>query len=287
MIQHRLANFRSLGQETSRRSRRSTPRLSFRSPGVLLAVVVLVLALVAALAPQLFTRLDPISGTFEPLLPPSVENWFGTDAVGRDVFSRVVYGTRESLLGAAIAVGIGLVVGTILGVVAGTTRAEAVIMRVVDVLLSIPALLLSLSVIIILGFSTTNAAIAVGITSVATFARLARSQVLTVKDADFVEAARTSGASALSVLVHHIVPNSLTPVLALAAMQCGSAILQLATLGFLGYGAPPPTPEWGLIIADARDYIATSWWLTVFPGLVIVVVVLATHHLSHALRKEA
>lgn len=258
-----------------------------RSPGVVASVVVLLLALLAAVAPQLFTGQDPISGTFEPLLPPSGENWFGTDAVGRDVFSRVVYGTRESLLGAAIAVGIGLVVGTVLGVIAGTTKAEALIMRVVDVLLSIPALLLSLSVIIILGFGTTNAAIAVGVTSVATFTRLARSQVLTVKDADFVEAAYASGASTASVLWQHILPNSLTPVIALAAMQCGSAILQLATLGFLGYGAPPPTPEWGLIIADARDYIATSWWLTVLPGLVIVVVVLATNHLSRSLRKEA
>ncbi|MBZ8178260.1 ABC transporter permease subunit [Corynebacterium poyangense] len=256
-------------------------------PGVVVALGILALALLAALFPHIFTRLDPISGTFEPLLPPSKDNWFGTDSVGRDVYSRVIYGTRESLIGAALAVTIGIVAGTILGLIAGTTRADAVIMRIVDVLLSIPALLLSLSVIIILGFGTTNAAIAVGVTSVATFTRLARSQVISVARSEFVEASYASGSSPLAVLIGHILPNSLTPVLALAAMQCGSAILQLATLGFLGYGAPPPTPEWGLLIADARDYIATSWWLTVLPGFVIIAVVLASNYLSQFLQKEA
>ncbi|GAB3698382.1 ABC transporter permease [Corynebacterium nasicanis] len=260
-----------------------------RRAGTVLAAAILLLAIAWALLPQLFTTHDPNSGTFAPLLAPNTENWFGTDSVGRDLYTRVVWGARESLAGALVAVLVGLVVGTLLGLVAGTQRGwvDAALMRLVDVLLSIPALLLSLSVIILLGFGTINAALAVGVTSVATFARLARSQVLAVAAADFVEAAYGSGGTRLQVLFRHILPNSLTPVLALAALQFGSAILQLSTLGFLGYGAPPPTPEWGLVIADARDYLATSWWLTVLPGVVIVAVVCAANYLSHTIRKES
>lgn len=260
-----------------------------RRVAAVVAAGVLLLAVLWAFVPQLFTTHDPNSGTFAPLLAPNGENWFGTDSVGRDLYTRVVWGARESLAGALVAVLVGLVVGTLIGLLAGTRRGwvDTVLMRLVDVLLSIPALLLSLSVIILLGFGTMNAAIAVGVTSVATFARLARSQVLSVASADYVEAAYGSGGTQTQVLVRHILPNSLTPVLALAALQFGSAILQLSTLGFLGYGAPPPTPEWGLIISDARDYLATSWWLTVLPGVVIVAVVCAANYLSHAIRKEA
>ena len=158
-------------------------------------------------------------------------------------------------------------------------------MRGVDVLLAIPALLLSLSVIIVLGFGTINSAIAVGVASVAFFSRLVRTEVQRVTRTDYVEAAYGSGASKLAVLTRHILPNSLTPVLAMAALQFGNAILQISVLGFLGYGTPPPTPEWGLLIADSRNYIATSWWLTILPGAVIVAVVLSANQLSSAYRK--
>lgn len=267
-------------------------------PGVWIAGLVVLIAVAWAVVPGVFASGDPAeSGTTEPLLAPSGAHWFGTDAVGRDLYTRVVWGARHSLSGALVAVLVGMVVGTLLGLLAGSSAGAAsqgspgrrwvdtVIMRVVDVLLSIPALLLSLSVIILLGYGTMNAAIAVGVTNVAMFARLARSEVLGVAAADFVEAAYGSGGTAWSVLWRHILPNSLTPVLALAALQFGSAILQLSTLGFLGYGAPPPTPEWGLIISEGRDFIATSWWLTVLPGLAIVLVVLATNHLSQALQR--
>ena len=255
--------------------------------GTAVAAAVLIVALAAALVPGLFTGQDPTVGSHEPLAAPSLENWFGTDAVGRDLYTRVVYGARESLLGAVTAVAVGLVAGTLLGAVAGSARGwvDAVIMRAVDVLLAVPSLLLSLSVIILLGFGTWNAALAVGVTSVATFARLARSQVLGVAASDFVEAAYGSGASRGQVLVRHILPNSLAPVIGLAAVQFGSALLQLATLGFLGYGAPPPTPEWGLLIAEARGHIATAWWLTILPGLVIVAVVVAANHLSQRIQE--
>ncbi|MGP4997911.1 ABC transporter permease [Corynebacterium variabile] len=262
-------------------------------PGVWIAGLIVLLAVAWALVPGLFASGDPTeSGTTEPLLAPSGDHWFGTDAVGRDLYTRVVWGARHSLSGALVAVLVGMVVGTLLGLVAGSVRGgrngwlDTLIMRIVDVLLSIPALLLSLSVIILLGYGTMNAAIAVGVTNVAMFARLARSEVLGVAAADFVEAAYGSGGTAWSVLWCHILPNSLTPVLALAALQFGSAILQLSTLGFLGYGAPPPTPEWGLIISEGRDFIATSWWLSVLPGLAIVLVVLATNYLSQALQRS-
>ncbi|MCZ9310015.1 ABC transporter permease [Corynebacterium uberis] len=265
------------------------PTGAWLRPGTILACGVLAVVVLAALAPRLLTAADPISGTFTPLAAPSWDHPFGTDSVGRDLFARVVHGSRASLVGASIAVAVGMTVGTLIGVVAGTQRGwvDAVAMRVVDVLLSVPALLLSLSVIILLGFGTLNAALAVGVSSVATFARLARSEVLRVAASDYVEAAYGSGGTRWGVLTRHVLPNSLSPVLGLAAVQFGSAILQLATLGFLGYGAPPPTPEWGLLIADSRDYIATAWWLTVAPGVVIIAVVVAVNHLSTLIRKEA
>ena len=143
--------------------------------------------------------------------------------------------------------------------------------------------LLALSIIILLGFGTTNAAIAVGITSVATFARLSRSEVISVRRTDYVEAAFGSGGTFAAVLRRHILPNSLTPVIALAALQFGTAIIAISTLGFLGYGAPPPTPEWGLLIAEGRTYVGTAWWLTTLPGVVVLLVVLSANRLSHAL----
>ena len=282
----------------SRLTGRNLPRPRKAGWGAIVSGLIVVIALAWALVPGLFVSGDPVnSGSTAPLLPPSTEHWFGTDAVGRDLYTRVVWGTRQSLLGALVAVLLGMIIGTLLGVIAGSSRArrgsstgskgswvDTLIMRIVDVLLAIPALLLSLSVIIVLGYGSINAAIAVGITNVAMFARLARSEVLGVASSDYVEAAYASGGTRASVLWRHVLPNSLTPVLALAALQFGSAILQLSTLSFLGYGAPPPTPEWGLIIAEGRDFIATSWWLTVLPGLAIVLVVLATNHLSTVLR---
>jgi len=178
-------------------------------------------------------------------------------------------------------------VGTFLGLIAGSTggRVDDGIMRIVDVLLSVPALLLSLAIIIILGFGTINAAIAVGVASIASFARLVRSEVVRVRRSEYVEAAFGSGGRFWQVLWRHVLPNSLTSVIAMAALQFGSAILSISTLGFLGYGAPPPTPEWGLLIAEGRNYISTAWWLTTVPGVVVVLVVLSANRISAGLHK--
>lgn len=258
-------------------------------PGLLLAWLVIVLVLLWALVPALFTSYsatDGINGAQR--LAPGAGHWLGTDQLGRDVYARIVYGASYSLSGALVAVALGLLVGTGLGLIAGATGGltDSLVMRVVDVMLSIPGLLLSLSIIILLGFGTLNAAIAVGITSIANFARLTRSEVIRVRHSEYVEAARGSGATFSSVLWRHILPNSLTPVIAFSALQFGNAILSISTLSFLGYGTPPPTPEWGLMIAEGRNYISTAWWLTTFPGLVVVLVVLSANRISHAFNRS-
>ncbi|SDR65362.1 ABC transporter permease [Agrococcus carbonis] len=270
------------------RSRAAAPARKRPALTLALSVAVLVIALAWAIVPGLFTAQDPIAGVaLDALQAPSAAHPFGTDATGRDLLARVIFGAGNSLSGAALAVLVGLVAGTGIGVLAGSLGGvvEEILMRVVDVLLAIPGLLLSLSVIVLLGFGVWNAAIAVGVTSIAVFARLARSQVVKVRRSDYVEAAFGSGGSFLSVLRRHVLPNSLGPVLALAALQFGSAILQISTLGFLGYGAPPPTPEWGLLIAESRDYVATAWWLTTLPGLVVAAVVLAANRVAAAIRE--
>ncbi|MCU1442695.1 MAG: peptide transporter permease [Cryobacterium sp.] len=253
------------------------------SPTLVLSVLAIAVVVLWAVVPAIFTPYDPLLSTDAGgLQAPSLAHPFGTDSIGRDLLSRVIHGSIHSLSGAFVAVTLGLVVGTLLGLVAGSIGGivEEIIMRFVDVLLSIPGLLLALTVVILLGFGTINAAVAVGIASIATFARLVRSQVISVRRTEYVEAAFGSGGNFASVLWRHVLPNSMGPVIALAALQFGVAILSISTLGFLGYGAPPPQPEWGLLISEGRNYVATSWWLTTLPGLVVVVVVLSANRIS-------
>ena len=255
-------------------------------PGLWLAWLVMLLAAIAALFPALLTPYSAVEGIAgAQRLAPQAGHWLGTDQLGRDVFARIVYGASHSLSAALLAVAMGGIFGTALGVLAGAVggKTESVAMRAVDVLLSIPSLLLSLSVLILLGFGTLNAATAVGIASIASFARLARGEVVRIRHSDYVEAAFGSGGRFLSVLWRHILPNALAPVIAYGALQFGQAILALSTLSFLGYGTPPPAPEWGLLIAEGRNYLATAWWLTTFPGLVVVFVVLAANRISQQL----
>ncbi|WP_147203000.1 ABC transporter permease, partial [Paracoccus denitrificans] len=264
------------------------PRLRRMQPGLALAWLVLAVVLAWALAPGLFTGFSGVTGVpGNQLKAPGGVHWLGTDEIGRDVLARIIHGARYSLSGAFIAVGTGLVFGTLIGVSAGSVggRTDAVLMRVVDIMLAIPSLLLALSFIIILGFGHVQVALAVGITSIASFARLVRSEVVTVRRADYVEAAFGSGGRFWAVIWRHVLPNSLTMVLAYAALQLGWAVLQISTLGFLGYGAPPPTPEWGLLIAEGRNYMMTAWWLTVFPGLAVIATVLAANRIGRSVER--
>jgi peptide/nickel transport system permease protein len=257
--------------------------------GLLLASLVLVAVILWAVVPALFTNFSGVTGTAgNQLRPPSGAHPLGTDELGRDVLARIIYGSRYTLSGAILAVGVGFILGGFLGLIAGSFGGfvEDLLMRVVDATLAIPSILLSLAFILLLGFGHVQVAIAVGLTSVATFARLMRSEVVTVRQSDYVEAAFVSGGRFLAVLWRHVLPNSLTSVLALAALQFGSAILQISTLGFLGYGAPPPTPEWGLLIAEGRNYMMTAWWLTLFPGLAVMAVVLSANRIGYAIERR-
>ena len=259
------------------------------SPSVALSWLVLVVIVSWALVPWLYTGYSAVQGVpSEKMQPPSAAHWFGTDMLGRDLYARVVYGAINSLTGAALAVGIGLVLGTFLGVVAGSSRriVDDIIMRFVDVLLAIPSLLLSLSIIILLGFGNLSVAVAAGFGAIAGFARLTRSEVVRVRRSDYVEAAFGSGGTFWAVLWRHVLPNSLTSVIAMSALQFGNAILAISAMGFLGYGAPAPTPEWGLLIAEGRNFLAFAWWMSTFPGLIVVALVLAANRISQSIKGD-
>lgn len=257
---------------------------------VVASSVVLLLAVGFALFPSLFASGDPLQGVpAEKLQGPSLAHWFGTDNIGRDVYTRVVHGAGLSLTATLVAVGIAFVMGGVIGLLSGAAGGalDAVLMRIVDVLLSIPALLLSLALVTALGFGTMNVAIAVGVGLVANFARVMRSEVLRVRRALYVEAAFASGARWYTVLHRHVLRNSYAPVVALAAVEFGMAVLAVSSLSFLGFGAVPPTPEWGSLISEGRNYLATAWWMTTLPGLVIVAVVLSAHRIGHAIEDRS
>jgi peptide/nickel transport system permease protein len=275
------------GLPTSRRRpRKAHPWLA---PGLLTSAVWLILVAVAAFAPGLLSGSDPYASDGAALLQaPSGAHWFGTDQIGRDLYSRVVHGAALSLKATLIAVGVGVCVGATVGLAAGAAGGwlDAVLMRVVDVLLAIPSLLLSLAIITVLGFGTINVAIAVGFGSVAACARIMRSEVLRVRQSTYVEAATSLGVRPSTVLLRHVLPNSAGPVLVLAALDFGTAILAVSSLSFLGYGAKPPTPEWGSLVATGRDFLGSGWWLTTLPGLVVVATVLAANRIARALERS-
>ncbi|WP_307804822.1 ABC transporter permease [Streptomyces sp. VRA16 Mangrove soil] len=271
----------------ARRTRRGPAVL--RQPGLALSLFVLLLVLLWAVRPAWFAGHGPFEADpVHRLLPPGGDHWFGTDHLGRDVFARVVYGTSASLRAALLAVAVGLLAGTVLGAVAGTVGGwlDGAVMRCVDVLLALPGLLLSLAVVSALGFGTVQVAVAVGVSGVAGIARVSRAEVLRVRSADYVAAARLAGVRPGAVLLRHILPNSAAPVLVLAALEFGTSVLNVAALDFLGFGAPPPQPEWGALIAAGRDYLATAWWLTTLPGLVLAGVILAANRAGRALERE-
>lgn len=263
--------------------------------GLVLAVTVFTLAIAWAIVPGVFTGYDPIAiDNTARLQPPSADHWFGTDLLGRDLYARTVYGSRASLLGASLAVAVAVLVGSVLGAVAGWFGgiADSTAMRLIDVVLSIPGFLLAITIVVVYSAQTGRtglvpAALAVGLTSAATFARLIRAEVLKVRTSNYVEAAVTSGARSSTILIRHVLPNSLTPTISLITVQLGIAIIWIASLSFLGLGQQPPAPEWGLLVADGRKYIATRGWLTLYPALTIVAVVLSTNHISRHLSKRS
>lgn len=259
-----------------------------RNRGALFGAVVLAIwILVAITAPWLAPR-DPLELNMVGRVGPSASYPFGTDRLGRDVFSRVLYGARISLVMGAVSVAIGLVIGSLIGVVAGYVggRLEAVSMRFIDALLAFPGVLLALVVIAALGPSLMNVMIAVGISAIPEYARLSRATTLSVKERPFVEAARAFGAQDGRIMLRHVLPNISGPLIVLSTLQVGTAILVGSGLSFLGMGAQPPTPEWGLMTANGRDYLDTAWWMSTFPGLAILTLVVAFNLVGEGLRES-
>jgi peptide/nickel transport system permease protein len=252
-----------------------------RRPGLVIAIGWLALVVFAAFFPGLIAPDSPLTVTVDVKTAPSWHHLFGTDEIGRDLFSRVVYGSQLSMRASLIAIAVGLVIGAPLGLLSGYAggRLDSVLMRLVDVLLAIPSLLLSLAVIIALGFGITNVAFAVGLAFVGASARVMRGEVLKIRQNPYVEAATVGGARRARVLFRHVLPNAVEPVLTLASMEFGEAILAVSALSFLGFGVQPPAPEWGALVAEG---LSSAWWLTTLPGLTIVATVLAANRISRA-----
>lgn len=220
------------------------------------------------------------------LLPPSADHWLGTDDVGRDIFSRIAYGARLSLQVGFFAVVGALVFGTILGIVAGYFGRwiDMVISRIFDILLAFPSILLAIAIVAILGASLRNALIAIAIVNVPIFGRLVRSRVISLREEEYIMAARAQGMKHSRIIFHHILPNSLAPIIVQATLGFGTAILEAAALGFLGLGAQAPLPEWGKMLAEARDFIQLAPWTLLAPGLSIMLVVLGFNLIGDGLR---
>jgi peptide/nickel transport system permease protein len=256
------------------------------TPGAILALVVVLLALVAVFAPQVLAPGDPLVGeTADRFLPPGAAHWFGTDELGRDVYTRVVHGAYLSLAAAFTAVVVGAVLGALVGLLTGALGGvfDFVVTRFVDVLIAVPGILLALIVVAGLGFGPWSVALGVGLGAAGSFARVMRAQVLRVKGEEYVEAASVLGVRRAGVLFGHVLPNASRPVLSMAALELGTAVLSVTALSFLGFGAQPPAPEWGALVSAGRDHLATAWWLTLMPGLVVVAVVLAVTRLARAI----
>ena len=249
-------------------------------------LIVAAMLAVALLAP-LLVPYDPSAIHVRAiLLPPSTSHWLGTDALGRDVLSRMIYGTQISLLVGFVAVGIAVVIGVIVGALAGFYPGwvDTVLMRLVDIMLSIPTFFLILAVIALVGPNLLNIMVVIGVTSWMGVARLVRGEFLALKESDYVIAARALGVPARRIIFRHILPNAMAPVYVSTILGIAAAVLVESSLSFLGLGVQPPTPSWGNILTDGKANIEIAWWLSLFPGLAILVTVLGYNLLGEGLR---
>jgi len=253
-------------------------------------MIILTLIILAIIAPIIAPFSSHIYGDVNPkdkLLPPSKVYLFGTDEAGRDIFSRVLYGIRISLFSGIAAAGLGLLIGVPLGLLAGYYKGfvDESIMRIVDMFLSFPPLLLAMTIAAFLGPSLQNAIIAIVITWWPWYTRLVRGQVVSLKEREFVRAAKSIGTSSLSIMYKHILPNCIAPLMVQASLDLGGIIITLAALSFLGLGAQTPVPEWGLIINTSRAYFLKAWWYSIFPGMAIIITVLCFNLIGDGLRE--
>ena len=250
------------------------------------ALTITLFILVALFAPQL-APYGPAQMTYTAIQqPPSLAHPMGTDELGRDILSRVIYGARISMQVGLIAVGIAMTMGTFLGMLAAFLGGfmDNLIMRVMDVMLAFPGILLAIAIVAILGPDLYNTMIAVGVAAIPVYARTARGSTLSVLEFDYVQAAVALGAGHLRILFRYVLPNILAPVVVLATVGIATSILSAAGLSYLGLGAQPPTPEWGAMLSEARAYLRSAWWIATFPGLAIMLVVMAFNLLGDGLR---
>ncbi len=250
---------------------------------VWLAIFYLVLLAVAVIAPGVLTHSDPLlADPVNAQLAPSAAHWLGTDQLGRDLLTRVIYGSRYSLLISVAAMALAVLFGTLLGLIAALARGviDELLSRAVDVISAFPDLLLALMLIAFTGPGTNNLIIALGVASVPRFARVVRAQTYTVMTSSYVEQARTFGLSRFTLITRHILPHAIAQVPALATLGLGTAIIGTAGLSFLGMGPQPPTAEWGLMLAEGRNYLRNAWWIAVWPGVFITLTVIAVNTLG-------
>lgn len=271
--------------------RRQRPRVRLPATALFGVVVVLLLTGAAICAPLLAPTAPDAQVLERKLLPPlslvdGQMYWAGTDTLGRDLLSRLLFGAQVSLLVAVTSTVAQTSIGTLLGLIAGYRRGfwDALIMRVVDIQLTIPYLALAIAVVAILGPSLFNVILVLTVTSWVFFARMVRAEVLTVRELAYVEAARSLGSSDTRLLLRHILPNVANTIIVLASFQTARTILSEATLSFLGLGVQPPTPTWGNMVADGRNYLSTAWWICTVPGIAISLFVLASNLLGNWLR---
>ena len=260
----------------------------FRSPSAKIGGVIFLILLVTAILAPIIAPYDPFElGVGKGLTPPNGTHWFGTDEFGRDLFSRIIYGTRLTLQIGMIAVGISMTSGVLIGLVAGYAGGwiETILMRAVDVLFSFTEILIALAAVAVLGPSLTNAMIAVGISSIPFYARVTYGAVLVEKNKDYFKAAQALGAKHFRLIFRHLLPNVLSPIIVVATVGVSVAILAASALSFLGLGAQPPSPEWGAILAAGRDYFRSAPWITTFPGVAIALTVLSFNLLGDGLRE--
>jgi peptide/nickel transport system permease protein len=268
--------------------RRGTLRRLIANPLSAAGLALVLFAIAVALAAPLIAPADPIAMMPDlRLQPPSLAHWMGTDDGGRDILSRIIFGTRSSLLTALGILATASVTGTAIGLAAGYFGGwvDEILMRITDMFLAFPALVLAMGLAATLGPSLFNAMLATAVVWWPWYARLVRGQALHLKQEAFVEAARVSGASALRIAFHHILRNCFTPIIVQMSLDIGYAILTLASLSFIGLGAQPPTPEWGSMVSLGRDYFLDQWWMVTFPGLAIFLAVMAFNLLGDGLQE--
>ncbi|MDU6305186.1 ABC transporter permease [Faecalispora jeddahensis] len=283
----------TVGKEQSKKRKRSQMteiwrRMRRNRLAMFGLVIVSILIIVAIFANQIadYNTVAIKQNVVERLQGPSAEHWAGTDEFGRDIFARLVHGARISLLVGVVAVCIALVTGGILGAIAGYFggTVDNVIMRIMDIFLSIPILLLAIMIVAALGSSMLNLMIAIGLASMPTFARIVRASVLSVKDQEFVEAARAIGAKHNHIILRHIMPNCLSPIIVQATLRVATAILSTASLSFISLGIQAPAPEWGAMLASGRAYIRDAPHIVIIPGLLIMITILSLNLLGDGLR---